>query len=101
MMLALLILAAAAAAPPPVVPPDPPTHGGDERSWPSEAISAVHYDYQKRAKALQLELAALKRSDGGTLTPEHLALMQARLEELLSSYERDLARNDPLNSMQP
>jgi hypothetical protein len=58
---------------------------------------ALNLDYEKRAKALQRELTTLKQADRGVLTEAHLALIQTKLEDLLSSYESDLHRIDPMS----
>lgn len=58
---------------------------------------ALNLDYENRAKALQQEMMVLKQTDGGMLTSAHLTLIQNKLQALLSSYHRDLARLDPLS----
>jgi hypothetical protein len=61
------------------------------------SLDALNLDYEKRAGALQQEMTALRKADGGVLTPTHLTLLQKKLEDLLGSYRRDLERDHPLS----
>jgi hypothetical protein len=73
--------------------PFPPTHGGDQRG---PSIEALMYDYETQAKALQTEMVALKKSDGGELTSEHQAYLQKKLIALLDAYHNEVRQADPM-----
>jgi len=66
------------------------TGGGTGLARPAADGLAVRYE--ARAKALQDEMAALKRKDGGKLTAEQWAKLRQRLVALLEAYERDVQR---------
>ena len=70
----------------PVAPPHPPVSGPSGFQRPS--IEAITYDYEAKARALRSEMAALKKSDGGKLTAEHLAYVQDKLIALLGAYHK-------------
>lgn len=61
-------------------------------------MEALSYQYEAEAKALQAELAALKKADGGQLTAEHLAYVQNKLVALLDAYHAAVRQNDPLRA---
>ena len=42
-----------------------------------------------RMASLQREGRELQQRDGGTLTPEHRAMLQARLDDINAQYRRD------------
>ena len=96
-----LAIAAAAMSPGPAapsfpsLPPSPPTSGASGHLRPS--IEALILDYQGQAETLRAEMAALKKSDGGQLTPEHLAYVQEKLIVLLDAYRSDLRKDDPMS----
>jgi hypothetical protein len=54
-------------------------------------------DYEIKAETLRAEMVALKKSDGGQLTPEHLAYVQQKLIALLEAYRSDLRKDDPMS----
>ena len=73
-------------------PPIPPSNGG--YGYVRPAAAPFELRYEARAKDLQLEMAALKQSDGGRLTWEHKAYLHTKLVALLDAYERDLDREN-------
>ena len=48
-----------------------------------------------KLRAFHDEGLAIQRADGGTLTPEHRAALQAKLDRLVAEYRRSLHRADP------
>lgn len=97
----LLALVAAAFAPGgpstssiPVAPPYPPVSGPSGHMRPS--VEALTYEYEAKAKALQAEMASLKKSDGGKLSAEHLSYVQEKLITLLHSYNAAMAQSRPM-----
>ena len=68
--------------------------GGERFLWPDSG-TALTYNYEQRAKALQAEFAAVKKADGGVMTAEHLAQFQQKLSDLLASYREEIASMDP------
>lgn len=96
-----LALAAAAMAPGqstssiPVAPAFPPVSGPSGFERPS--VEALTYEYEAKAKALQTEMAALKKADGGQLTAEHLAYVQDKLIALLQAYRSASQLDHPMS----
>jgi hypothetical protein len=76
-------------------PPFPPVHGSSDRLGPT--IEVIAYDYETQARALQTEMAALKRADGGELTTEHRAYLQKKLVALLDAYNGEIRHVDPMS----
>lgn len=78
--------------------PFPPVTG-DSGLYPLTAVGGYPLSYEERAKyeesakALQDEMASLKRSDGGRLSWAHKLYLHKKLIALLEAYDHDLERN--------
>ncbi|MCJ8158016.1 hypothetical protein [Sphingomonas sp. LaA6.9] len=53
--------------------------------------------FAARMEALRQEAVRQQQADGGTLTPEHRAQLQAKLDRLHETHRRLVARNDALS----
>lgn len=61
-----------------------------------DAIEQINFRYSRQLKALHDEGLAIRRTDGGSLTPAHHAELQAKLDSIQASYRRAIERVDPL-----
>ncbi|RYD83728.1 MAG: hypothetical protein EOP61_41075 [Sphingomonadales bacterium] len=60
-------------------------------------ISLLNKHYLDRMTAIRQDAVALRASDGGTLTDEHRAMIQARNDKVEAGYRRELRRNNPMS----
>lgn len=60
------------------------------------AEKALNVQYEARSKALQAEMLALQKADGGKLTRKHREYLRQKAEALLDSYRTDLERVDEM-----
>jgi len=73
--------------------PFPPSTGGSG-AFARPAERPLELRYEARAKELQVEMANLKQSDGGRLTPQHKAYLHKKLVALLDAYDREVVREN-------
>ncbi len=60
--------------------------------------SQIGYAYVEQLKSLRRRMLLQQQADGGTLTAEHHAMLQAALDGINASHERTLANNNPLTA---
>ena len=101
-MLPILLAAAAALNAPTVLPnrdrdARPPNPAIGILYMPTPLTVSADTTHSTRLAALRAEALEMQASDGGTLTPEHHAQLQAKLDRIQLRYAEMLRRADPFS----
>jgi len=101
-MLPILLAAAAASNAPTVLPnrdrdARPPNPAIGILYMPTPLTISADTTHSTRLAALRTEALEMQAIDGGTLTPEHHAQLQARLDRIQLRYAEMLRRADPFS----
>lgn len=62
---------------------------------PLVQTAVLRHELNDRLVAIRAIALSLQASDGGSLSAEHRAIIQAKIDRAQSDYERQLRRNNP------